>query len=324
MKPPDRSISYSISCNGHVMGEFEIDRIAELLACGEFKESDLYYAEGMADWDVLASLKKEVEAARAFPPSKAQSAQSAQHAPKKPKIKTPPPRKRQAPKQVSRPQSQSASSGGKSTFYLPIFVGLACGYVWTLLFPREKIVTVERVVDVPYERVVATSAGSAVTADDIRRLGLGAAVEAARIARNDEDKIFPHAAGSIIRVTVKVTGSVANGGVPEEKVRARVEQLLTSRGLRVASAGEDGETRLALDIQLFGRQDDISGHIGMTLSQNIQAGKDRTWRRGDYPVWRRSKYFTGYNADTLSLLPLLTDELSAEVATALQLSSLSR
>ena len=60
MKPPDRSISYSISCNGHVMGEFEIDRIAELMACGEFKESDLYYAEGMADWDVLASLKKEV------------------------------------------------------------------------------------------------------------------------------------------------------------------------------------------------------------------------------------------------------------------------
>jgi hypothetical protein len=303
------------------MGEFEIDRIAELLAYGEFKESDLYYTEGMADWDVLASLKTEVEAARAFPPSKAQFAQPA---PKKPKIKTPPPRKRQAPKPVSRVQSQPASSGGKSTFYLPVFVGLACGYVWTLLFPREKIVTVERVVDVPYERVVATSAGSAVTADDIRRLGLGAAVESARLSRNDEDKVFPHAAGSAIRVAVKVTGSVANGGVPEEKVRARVEQLLASRGLRVASAGEESETGLVMDIQLFGTQQDISGHIGATLSQNIRAGKDRTWRKGEYPVWRRSKYFTGYNADTLSLLPLLTDELSAEVATALQLSSLSR
>jgi hypothetical protein len=321
MKPPDRSISYSISCNGHIMGEFEIDRIAELLAYGEFKESDLYYTEGMADWDVLASLKTEVEAARAFPPSKAQSAQPA---PKKPKIKTPPPRKRQAPKPASRVQSQPASSGGKSTFYLPVFVGLACGYVWTLLFPREKIVTVERVVDVPYERVVATSAGSAVTADDIRRLGLGAAVESARLSRNDEDKVFPHTAGSAIRVAVKVTGSVANGGVPEEKVRARVEQLLASRGLRVASAGEESETGLVMDIQLFGTQQDISGHIGATLSQNIRAGKDRTWRKGEYPVWRRSKYFTGYNADTLSLLPLLTDELSAEVATALQLSSLSR
>jgi hypothetical protein len=79
-----------------------------------------------------------------------------------------------------------------------------------------------------------------------------------------------------------------------------------------------------LEIQLFGSQDDISGHIGMTLGQNIHAGKDRTWRRGDYPVWRRSKYFTGYNADTLSLLPLLTDELSAEVSTALQRSSQPR
>jgi hypothetical protein len=321
MKPPDRSISYSISCNGHVMGEFDIDRIAELLACGEFSEADLYFTEGMADWEVLASLKKEVEAARAFPPS---TTQSPQPAPKKAKMKTPPPRKRPATKPVSRVQSQPASSGGKSTFYLPVFVGLACGYVWTLLFPREKIVTVERVVDVPYERVVATSAGSAVTADDIRRLGLGAAVESARLSRNDEDKVFPHAAGSAIRVAVKVTGSVANGGVPEEKVRARVEQLLASRGLRVASAGEESETGLVMDIQLFGTQQDISGHIGATLSQNIRAGKDRTWRKGEYPVWRRSKYFTGYNADTLSLLPLLTDELSAEVATALQLSSLSR
>jgi hypothetical protein len=172
--------------------------------------------------------------------------------------------------------------------------------------------------------VVATSAGSAVTADDIRRLGLGAAVESARLSRNDEDKVFPHAAGSAIRVAVKVTGSVANGGVPEEKVRARVEQLLASRGLRVASAGEESETGLVMDIQLFGTQQDISGHIGATLSQNIRAGKDRTWRKGEYPVWRRSKYFTGYNADTLSLLPLLTDELSAEVATTLQHASTTR
>ncbi len=321
MKPPDRSKYYSVSCNGHVMGDFEIDRIAELMACGEFTESDLYYAEGMADWDVLASLKKEIEAARAFPPS---NTQSVQPAPKRPKIKTPPPRKRQTPKQVSRGHSRPASSAGGTPLVLPVIIGLSLGYLWTVLFPREKTVTVERIREVPVERVVATAAGSAITADDIRRLGLGAAVEGARLARNDEDKIFPHGAGSVIRVAVKVTGSVANGGVSEGKVKARVEQLLVSRGLRVAAAGEDGETRLTLDIQLFGKQDDISGHIGMTLSQDIHAGKDRTWRRGDYPVWRRSKYFTGYNTDTLSLIPLLTDELSAEVSAALQLSSLNR
>jgi hypothetical protein len=303
------------------MGDFEIDRIAELLACGEFSEADLYYTDGMADWDVLASLKKEVEAARAFPPSKAHPPQPV--APR-PKIKTPPPRKRQATKTAGRSQSQSAPSAGLTALILPVIIGLVSGYLWTVMFPREKTVIVNRVVDVPYERVVATSAGSAITADDIRRLGLGAAVEAARMARSDEDMIFPHFAGSVIRIAVKVTGSVANGGVPEEKVRARVEQLLVSKGFRVAASGEDSETSLVLEIQLFGPQDDISGHIGMTLSQNIHAGKDRTWRRGDYPVWRRSKYFTGYNADTLSLLPLLTDELSAEVSTALQRSSQPR
>ena len=277
------------------MGEFEIDRIAELLACGEFSELDFYYTVGMADWDTLASLKKEVEAARAFPPSKAYPPQPVA---KRPKIKTPPPRKRQAPKPAGRTQSQSAPSGGLTTTFLPVIIGLVCGYLWTVFFPREKTVFVDRVRAVPLERVVATSVASTVTADDIRRLGLGAAVEAAHL--------------------------VANGFAPEEKVKTRVEQLLVSRGFRVAASGEESETSLVLEIELFGTTSDISGHIGATLSQMIQAGKERTWRRGSYPVWRRSKYFTKYNTDTLSLLPLLTDELTTEVATALQRSSQPR
>ena len=303
------------------MGEFEIDRIAELLACGEFSELDFYYTVGMADWDTLASLKKEVEAARAFPPSKAYPPQPVA---KRPKIKTPPPRKRQAPKPAGRTQSQSAPSGGLTTTFLPVIIGLVCGYLWTVFFPREKSVFVDRVRAVPLERVVATSVASTVTADDIRRLGLGAAVEAAHLARSDDDRLFPLAVGASIHVSVKVTGSVANGFAPEEKVKTRVEQLLVSRGFRVAASGEESETSLVLEIELFGTTSDISGHIGATLSQMIQAGKERTWRRGSYPVWRRSKYFTKYNTDTLSLLPLLTDELTTEVATALQRSSQPR
>ena len=314
MQPPDRNISYSVSCNGHHMGDFEIDRIVELLACGEFKETDLYFTEGMADWDVLSSLRKEVEAAKAFPPSKVNPAPPVA---KRPKIKTPPLRKRQTPKQAARSQSQSGSASVSPVLFLAVVIGLLCGYLWTVCFPRERVVTVDRVRAVPVERVVATDAGSAITADDLRRLGLGAAVEAALVTDREDHKLFPLTEGSLVQVSVKVVGSVANGGGSEEKVRARVAQLLTARGLAVAAPGQASETQLALDIQLFGETEAIAGHIGVTLFQTIHAGKDRIWRKGAYPVWRRSKYFTGYNTETLSLLPLLTDELTTEVATAL-------
>lgn len=314
MRPPDRSIIYRVSRDGHVMGDHDIDQIAKMLKWGEFFETDLYFAEGMSDWDELASLKKEVEAARAHPPG-----QAAPTAPvrSRPKVKAPPPRARLAckPGRQAHPVAASWSPAG----LLPgLCLGLLCGYLWTVFFPQEKTVTIERTREVPVERVIATDVGSAVTADDLRRLGLGAAVEAALVTERDDHKLFPLAAGSPIEVRVEIMGSVAGGRLPAEKVRARVEQLLTARGLRVAPPAEAAETRLTVDVQLFGDADDIAGHIGMTFYQTIHAGRDRIWRKGAYPVWRRSKYFTGYDKETLSLLPLLTDELTADIAAALQ------
>ena len=314
MNPPDRNVIYSVSRNGHVMGDFDIDRVAEMLKCGEFFETDLYYAEGMSDWDALVSLKKEVEAARAHPPGNSGPPTTAK---KSPKVKAPPLRKHVVPKPVSQPHPQVASSWSVVRLLPGLLVGVVSGYLWTAFFPQEKIVTIERTREVPVERVVSTDVGSAIGVDDLRRLGLGAAVEGALVTDRDEHKLFPLTVGSPIQVSVKVVGSIANGGVSDEKVRARVEQLLSASGLQVAALGQPSETHLALDIQLFRGADDIAGHIGITLFQTIQAGKDRIWRKGAYPVWRRSKYFTGYNTETLSLLPLLTDELTTEVATAL-------
>jgi len=296
------------------MGDFDIDRVAEMLKCGEFFETDLYYAEGMPDWDALVSLKKEVEAARANPLGSSVLPPTAK---KRPKVKAPPPRKQVVSRPISQAQPQVASSWSVVWLLPGLLVGLACGYLWTVFFPQEKIVTIESTREVPVERVVSTDVGSTIGVDDLRRLGLGAAVEAALVTDRDEHKIFPLTTGSPIQVSVKVVGSVANGGVSDEKVRARVAQLLSARGLQVATPGQAAETHLALDIQLFGEADDIAGHIGFTFFQTIHAGKDRIWRKGAYPVWRRSKYFTGYNSETLSLLPLLTDELTTEVTTAL-------
>lgn len=68
MNPPDRSVIYRVSRNGHVMGECDIDRIVELLDVGEFLWTDLYWGQGMAGWSPMTNLRSEVLAAKTFPP----------------------------------------------------------------------------------------------------------------------------------------------------------------------------------------------------------------------------------------------------------------
>jgi hypothetical protein len=68
MNPPDRSLIYRVSRGGHVMGEFDIDRIVDLLDSGEFLWTDLCWCQGMSGWTPLANLRSEVAAAKAFPP----------------------------------------------------------------------------------------------------------------------------------------------------------------------------------------------------------------------------------------------------------------
>jgi len=68
MNPPDRTLIYRVSRGGHVMGEFDIDRIVDLLDSGEFLWTDLCWCQGMSGWTPLANLRSEVAAAKAFPP----------------------------------------------------------------------------------------------------------------------------------------------------------------------------------------------------------------------------------------------------------------
>ena len=66
MRPPNRSIIYRVSRSGHVMGEYDIDRIVELLDSGEFLWTVFCWTQGIAGLAPLSNLRAEVAAVKAF------------------------------------------------------------------------------------------------------------------------------------------------------------------------------------------------------------------------------------------------------------------
>ncbi len=157
MNPPDRTVIYRVSRNGHVMGEFDIDRIVELLDAGEFLWTDLYWGQGMSGWSPMTNLRSEVLAAKTFPPVVAISRPTASG--------------RRAMSPAGVPASAASASGVAGWWWVvgAVVVGALAGLMTTYFFPTivvvdrpvEKIVekpvevvrTVEKVVDRPVEVV---------------------------------------------------------------------------------------------------------------------------------------------------------------------------
>lgn len=138
MNPPNRSIIYRVSRNGHVMGEYDIDRIVELLDSGEFLWTDLCWAQGMAGWAPLSNLRSEVAAAKAFPPVASAPMPAASGR-----------RRMQAPQsQVSTTQASPAGVAGWWWIVSGVTLGAIVGLLTTHLFPN--VVTVDR----PVEKIV--------------------------------------------------------------------------------------------------------------------------------------------------------------------------
>ena len=151
MNPPNRTLIYRVSRSGHVMGEYDIDRIVELLDSGEFLWTDLCWAQGMAGWAPLSNLRAEVAAAKAFPAVAAMPTPVASGR-----------RRMQAPSaQVATTQASTPSVAGWMWIVGGVTLGALVGLLTTHLFPNtvlvdrpvEKIVEkfVERVVDRPVE-----------------------------------------------------------------------------------------------------------------------------------------------------------------------------
>lgn len=145
MNQPNRTLIYRVSRSGHVMGEYDIDRIVELLDSGEFLWTDLCWAQGMAGWVPLSALRSEVAAAKAFPPVAAMSAPVASGR-----------RRTQVPPaQVSAPQPAPSGVAGWWWIVGGVVLGALVGLLVTHLFPNVVQVDrpVEKVVEKPVEVV---------------------------------------------------------------------------------------------------------------------------------------------------------------------------
>lgn len=141
MKPPDRSLVYRVSRNGHVMAECDIDRIVELLDAGEFLWTDLCWAQGMSSWKPLSNLGQEIKAAKAFPPATGNPVRAASS-----RQRTPAP-------------PISVPKGGVARAYpgwwwvaAGVSVGALVGLLTTRFFP--EVVLVDRPVEKVVEKVV--------------------------------------------------------------------------------------------------------------------------------------------------------------------------
>jgi hypothetical protein len=142
MSPPDRTLIYRVSRGGHVMGEFDIDRIVDLLDSGEFLWTDLCWHQRMSGWTPLANLRSEVAAAKAFPPVAATSAPVASG------------RRRSSPSTAAPLPVQKSTSGYAGWWWVVsgVSLGALIGLLTTHFFPT--IVQVDRPIDRVVEKIV--------------------------------------------------------------------------------------------------------------------------------------------------------------------------
>jgi hypothetical protein len=139
MNPPDRTLVYRVSRNKHVMGEFDIDRIVELLDAGEFFWTDLCWTEGMGGWEPLSSLRSEIAAAKAFPAFTTAAPAAVG-------------RRRMASPKAPSPGATRPHVAGWSWIAAGVSLGALVGLLTAHLFP--EVVQVDRPVDRIVEKIV--------------------------------------------------------------------------------------------------------------------------------------------------------------------------
>jgi hypothetical protein len=139
------------------MGEYDIDRIVELLDSGEFLWTDLCWAQGMAAWAPLSNLRSEVAAVKAFPASASMPTPVASGR-----------RRMQAPtSQMAAPQATAPSVAGWVWLVGGVTMGVLVGLLTTQLFPNIVQVDrpVEKIVEKPVEVIRTVERASRLTSD---------------------------------------------------------------------------------------------------------------------------------------------------------------
>ena len=249
------------------MGEFDIDRVVELLDSGEFLWTDLCWAQGMAGWVPLTGLRAEVAAAKAFPPVAAVPAPVAsgrRRVPPAPALVSP------TPAMASKPSGWAWVAGG-------VTLGALVGLLTTHLFPQVVLVDrpVEKIVDRPVEVIRTVE----------KRVEVPAALtavqlEAIEFAKKKEDAFRREVgweATSMVpvfdkKIRVIVSSQADQGAVSIESIRARVESVLRRNGFVVVSESDPIQTPSTVMIASLlcadpKNEDQLSGHVGVEVKQ---------------------------------------------------------
>jgi len=317
MNPPNRSIVYRVSRSGHVIGEYDIDRIVELLESGEFLWTDLFWAQGMAAWAPLSNLRAEVAAVKAFPVSAAMPTPVASGR-----------RRMQAPSaQMAAPQTSAPGIAGWVWIVAGVTLGALVGLMTTHLFP--KVVTVDR----PLEKIVEKPVEVIRTVERLVDVpaALSSSQQAAVAFANARDDAYKREAGwrstSMVpvldkKVRVVVDSQVVNGTVSIESIRARVESVFRRNGFQVISESDKNEFASTIVIASLlcvdpKNNDQISGHIGLAVKQFVLVGggglQKQAWvTMNDYGVTLQ------YGSKNFYKIPSLFDDLAVEASNDLQ------
>ena len=225
MRPPNRSIIYRVSRSGHVMGEYDIDRIVELLDSGEFLWTDLYWAQGMAAWAPLSNLRAEVAAVKAFPAAAAMPTPVASGR-----------RRMQATSpQVATTQAASPGVAGWTWIVGGVTLGALVGLLTTHLFPNVVQVdrpvekTVEKIVDRPVEVIRTVERASRLTSDQQTAIAF-----TNRLIEGKDLKLGV----SLFKLSdkVKIINRIVGSGSTHSAlsvVTARVESMFRQNGFKV-------------------------------------------------------------------------------------------
>jgi hypothetical protein len=271
MNPPDRTLIYRVSRGGHVMGEFDIDRIVDLLDSGEFLWTDLFWCQGMSGWTPLANLRSEVAAAKAFPPVAAMPAAVASGRR---------PRQPVAGASVVKPVPTPVFAG-----YWWVIAGVSLGALIGLLtthfFPT--VVQIDRPVDRVVEKIVEKPVEVVRVVE--KRVDVPALLTAEQTEawdyfkqRNDanlrEIGVDATALLPVLEKKIKVfvyLDDVLKRSISVESVRVRIESVFIRNGFTVLPEDSKDFANTIINAGISRADSDstteIAGEIGLTLYQ---------------------------------------------------------
>ncbi len=313
MNPPDRALIYRVSRGGHVMGEFDIDRIVELLDSGEFMWTDLCWHQRMSGWVPLAQLRGEIAAAKAFPPVAAMPAPVASGR-----------RRAQTPMPQVSSQVSSSNVAGWGWVAGGVAVGAVVGLLITHLFPN--VVTVDR----PVEKVVIKPVE--VVRNVERRVEVPAALskeqqEAIDYATEKQDALMREvgvgatAMIPVIDKKIKVFVSmddVLKRAVSESTLKARVETVFRRNGFTVVDEKDSDNFANTIIVAEIFRADDatpdrIEGVIRLKVSQYYLASGAFVQKLAWFDV-KSYENALRFGSDGYHRLPALFENFAVEAA----------